>query len=113
VTPPIRSQNVSTWLRRTTPTKAENGIVIVLQFLMKESINNLLGTDNADLEPYQMVVRAVVVFFLALGYVRSGGLRMVGKQSAYDALTALMLGAILGKAVVSHDSFWAPCSPLW
>ena len=30
---------------------------------------------------------------------------MLGRQSAFDSLTALMLGAILGKAVISHDSF--------
>jgi uncharacterized membrane protein YcaP (DUF421 family) len=52
-----------------------------------------------------MAARAAVVFFLAFVYVRTGGLRMLGKQSAFDSLTALMLGTMLGKAVVSHDSF--------
>ena len=72
---------------------------------MKEYLNYLLGLDDSNLEPYQMVIRAAFVFFLVLAYVRTGGLRMVGRQSAFDTLTALMLGAILGKAVVSHDSF--------
>lgn len=72
---------------------------------MKEYFNYLLGFDNSDVEPHQMAARAAVVFFLALAYVRTGGLRMLGRQSAYDSLTALMLGAILGKAVVTHDSF--------
>ena len=73
---------------------------------MKEFFDYLLGTNGSSVEPYQMAIRAALVFFIALTYVRSGGLRMVGKQSAYDTLTALMLGAILGRAVVSHDSFW-------
>src|SRR5688572_23911337 len=73
---------------------------------MKDALNYLLGTDNDTVEPYQMAIRAALVFFLALAYIRSGGLRMVGRQSAYDTLTALMLGAIMGRAVVSHDSFW-------
>ncbi len=30
---------------------------------------------------------------------------MLGRLSAYDSLTALILGAILGKAVVTNDSF--------
>lgn len=72
---------------------------------MKDLLNYLLGFDNSIVEPHQMAARAAVVFFLALAYVRTGGLRMLGKQSAYDSLTALMLGAILGKAVVSPDSF--------
>ena len=72
---------------------------------MNEYLNYLLGFDNANLQPQQMAARAAVVFFIALVYVRTGGLRMLGKQSAYDSLTALMLGAILGKAVVSQDSF--------
>jgi len=72
---------------------------------MHEYLNYLLGFDDANLEPHQMAARAAVVFSLALVYVRTGGLRMIGKQSAYDSLTALILGAMLGKAVVSHDSF--------
>ena len=72
---------------------------------MNEYLNYLIGFDNADLQSHQMAARAAVVFFIALIYVRTGGLRMLGKQSAFDSLTALMLGAILGKAVVSHDSF--------
>ena len=72
---------------------------------MTEYLNYLLGFDNANLQPHQMAARAAVVFFLALVYVRTGGLRMLGKQSAFDSLTALMLGTMLGKAVVSHDSF--------
>ena len=73
---------------------------------MKEYLNYLLGFENSNVEPYQMAVRAALVFFLALAYVRTGGLRMLGRQSAYDSLTALMLGAILGRAVVSQDSFF-------
>ena|SRR6218665_1609971 len=72
---------------------------------MKEYLNHLLGFDNNVVETHQMAVRAAVVFFIALTYVRTGGLRMLGRQSAFDSLTALMLGAILGKAVVSPDSF--------
>jgi uncharacterized membrane protein YcaP (DUF421 family) len=73
---------------------------------MKEYLNYLLGFDNNFVEPHQMAARAAIVFFIALTYVRTGGLRMLGKQSAYDSLTGLMLGAILGKAVVSPDSFF-------
>ena len=72
---------------------------------MKENLNYLLGFDESNVEAHQMAVRAAVVFFIALTYVRTGGLRMLGRQSAFDSLTALMLGAILGKAIISPDSF--------
>lgn len=72
---------------------------------MKVFFNYLIGFDNNYVEPHQMAVRAALVFFIALIFVRTGGLRMLGRQSAFDSLTALMLGAILGKAVISHDSF--------
>jgi uncharacterized membrane protein YcaP (DUF421 family) len=72
---------------------------------MVNFLDNFFGLVSDEVKPYQMAVRAAFVFFLALAYVRTGGLRMLGRQSAYDSLTALILGAILGKAVVSPDSF--------
>ncbi len=72
---------------------------------IKENINLLLGLDNSGLEPHQMCARAIVVFFIALTYVRIGGIRMLGKQSAYDTLTTLILGAMMGKAIISTESF--------
>ena len=54
---------------------------------MTEYLNYLLGFDNANLQPHQMAARAAVVFFLARVYVRTGGLRMLGKQSAFYSLT--------------------------
>jgi hypothetical protein len=58
---------------------------------MIEYLNYLLGFENSTVEPHQMAARAAFVFFLALAYVRIGGLRMLGRQSAFDSLTALML----------------------
>jgi uncharacterized membrane protein YcaP (DUF421 family) len=72
---------------------------------LTENLNHLLGLDDSGLEPHQMCARAIVVFFMALTYMRIGGLRMLGKQSAYDTLTTLILGAMLGKAIISTDSF--------
>lgn len=72
---------------------------------MIETLNYLFGYDNINLQSHQMAARAAVVFFIVLAYVRTGGLRMLGRQSAFDSLTALMLGSILGRAIVTHDSF--------
>ncbi len=69
-----------------------------------EFLNNLFGLDTQRLSECQMVVRAVVAFFTALIFIRIAGIRTLGKQSAFDTLTLLMLGAIMGRAVVSAQS---------
>src|SRR5215216_202647 len=68
-------------------------------------INDLLGLDTENLLPYQMCARAFIIFIIALVFVRISGLRMLGKQSSFDHLTVLMLGAILGRSIVASQSF--------
>ena len=68
-----------------------------------EFIENLFGLDEHKLETYQMIARAVVIFFVALLLIRVSGIRTLGKQSAFDNLTALILGAIMGRAIVSAE----------
>lgn len=68
-------------------------------------IEDLLGLTGGAPNDYQMACRAFVVFFLSLAFVRIAGIRIFGKQTAFDTLTALMLGAIMGRACVSDQSF--------
>ena len=71
-----------------------------------EFLNNLLGLEVEKLEPYQMAARAFIIFFIALLMIRIAGIRTFGKQTAFDTLTSLMLGAIIGRAVVTNQSFF-------
>ncbi len=60
------------------------------------------GIDEEELSHMaQMATRAVVVFVVSLLYIRIAGMRTFGQQSPFDHLTALMLGAIMGKGVVT------------
>ena len=68
-----------------------------------ELIKNLLGIEVGKLQTFQMVDRAIVIFFVAILLVRISGIRTLGKQNAFDNLTALMLGAIMGRAVVAAE----------
>ena len=68
-----------------------------------EAIENLFGLDVQKLETYQMISRAVVIFFISLVLVRISGIRTLGKQNAFIIFTALMLGAIMGRAIVSAE----------
>jgi uncharacterized membrane protein YcaP (DUF421 family) len=69
-------------------------------------LDNLPGLHAEKLEAYQMAVRAVIIFFTALILIRIAGIRTLGKQSAFDTLTSLMLGAIMGRAIVTDQSFF-------
>jgi uncharacterized membrane protein YcaP (DUF421 family) len=71
-----------------------------------ELVNDLLGLDTEKLESYQMASRAIVIFFMSLILLRISGIRTLGRQSAFDTLTSLMLGSIMGRAVVAEQSFF-------
>jgi uncharacterized membrane protein YcaP (DUF421 family) len=64
----------------------------------------LLGLNAVELQPHQMCVRAVVIFFISLFIIRISAIRVFGKFSAFDNITMLMLGAIMGRAVVTTQS---------
>ena len=74
--------------------------------LSMELLNELLGLHEEKLNTYQMCFRALVLFFVALIYVRIAGLRTFGRTSSFDKITALILGAILGRAIVSNQPFF-------
>lgn len=70
-------------------------------------INEILGLNSDKLTFYQMMARAAFVFFIALLFVCIAGIRTLGKHTVFDQLTILMLGAILGRAIVSEQPFFS------
>ncbi|HET9137313.1 MAG TPA: YetF domain-containing protein [Candidatus Kapabacteria bacterium] len=62
-------------------------------------IEELFGSSR-DLSILQMADRAVVVFLLALIFIRIAGIRAFGMKSAFDNIIILLLGAILSRVVV-------------
>ena len=67
-------------------------------------LTNILGLNEHDLKSYQMVARAIIMFFSGLTLLRMSVIRMLGKQSAFDHLTVLVLGAIMGRGIVTNQS---------
>ena len=67
-------------------------------------LTNILGLNENDLKSYQMVARAIIMFFSGLTLLRMSVIRMLGKQSAFDHLTVLVLGAIMGRGIVTNQS---------
>jgi uncharacterized membrane protein YcaP (DUF421 family) len=54
-----------------------------------------------------MSVRAFCAFFIILLLIRLGGMRIFGKQSAFDSIVTIMLGAIMSRGVVGASHFFS------
>jgi len=59
------------------------------------------------LNPMQMTLRALVVFFIALVLIRIAGRRAFGQRSPFDYVVGILLGATLSRAVVGASPFVA------
>ena len=68
-------------------------------------ISTVFG-HGRDLDVLQMCARAFVVFFIALGLVRLGGMRAFGHKTAFDAIIVIALGAVLSRAITGVSPFW-------
>lgn len=69
----------------------------------------LIGEGAETLTPLQMGIRAALVFIVALVLIRFSGRRAFGQRSPFDMVIAILLGAILSRAIVESDiSFFGP-----
>jgi uncharacterized membrane protein YcaP (DUF421 family) len=73
-------------------------------YKMEETIAKIFGTGE-NLSSAQMMLRAFIMFFIALILIRVSGMRSFGSKSAFDNIIVIMLGAILSRAVVGASSF--------
>ena len=60
---------------------------------------------GSDLNCLQMSCRAAACFFIALILIRFTGMRVFGIKSAFDTCIIIMLGAVMGRAVVGASPF--------
>jgi uncharacterized membrane protein YcaP (DUF421 family) len=68
---------------------------------------DLLGLDQKDLLWYQMMIRAILVFIIALVYIRIAGMRTFGTKSSFDVVLSITMGAVLSRAISGHYPFFA------
>ena len=68
------------------------------------TLDQLFG-HGEQLTPLQMGFRAFIMFFIALLLIRIAGMRTFGKNSAFDTIIGIMLGAVLSRAVIGASPF--------
>jgi uncharacterized membrane protein YcaP (DUF421 family) len=71
---------------------------------MEEFLQLVFGVGR-DLTIGHMAARAFVMFFIALVVIRISGMRSFSSMSAIDNIVAIMLGALLTRAVVGVSPF--------
>ena len=69
-------------------------------------IDELLGLSLHELAWHHMVIRAVIVFALAIMLIRVTGMRTFGTQSAFDVVLSITIGGILSRCVTGHYPFF-------
>ncbi len=74
---------------------------------MFDVMDKVLGLHLNELEWNHMMVRSVVVFLYAIILMRIAGMRTFGTKSAFDIVFGITIGAILGRAIMGHYSFFA------
>lgn len=65
----------------------------------------ILFGQGKDLTVLQMCTRAVVVFYLTLVIMRLSGRRSFGQRTTFDQVVAILLGAVISRAVVGASPF--------
>ncbi len=74
-----------------------------------ETFMHLSGLDinGPSLNFYQMGIRAIIVFFIALIFIRIAGMRVFGKKSSFDIVLGIVLGALLSRGITGASPFFA------
>ena len=70
-----------------------------------DALQSALGMDADELGVLHMVLRALVVYPLAIAIVRFGDKRLIGTTAAFDFLLAIMIGSVISRAITGSAPF--------
>jgi len=68
-------------------------------------LSDALGLDAASLGVVQMALRTVIVYVIALAFVRIGDKRFLGRSTAFDVVVGIMFGSIMSRAITTAEGF--------
>jgi uncharacterized membrane protein YcaP (DUF421 family) len=73
-----------------------------------EPISNILGLEQQqDLDWYQMVLRGIIVYIIALVLIRIAGMRAFGTRTPFETVLTITIGAILSRCITGHYPFFS------
>ena len=72
---------------------------------MAMGLHDLIGMDAHVILWWQMVIRALCIFFAALLLVRLGSTRIYGKLGSLDIVLSIILGSTLSRALTANAPF--------
>lgn len=78
-----------------------------MDLVLPEAVRHGLGLDAETLAFGQMAVRGVITFAAGIAMVRVGGRRFLGKDTSFDVLLSIILGAVLAAGITGSAPFFA------
>ena len=72
---------------------------------IEDVLFSIIGPDSKDILWWQMGIRGILIFVLALLMVRYGDKRIFGKSAAFDIVLGIILGSILSRAITGNSPF--------
>ena len=72
---------------------------------INEFINNLLGPTGVPPGMEQMCLRAIIIFFITLFYVRVAGLRLLSRYTPIDFVFSIIFCDVMSKAITGSTAF--------
>jgi uncharacterized membrane protein YcaP (DUF421 family) len=71
-------------------------------------LNSLLGLEleSKDINFWQMSLRAVIVFILAIMMLRIGHKRFMGRNTALDVMLGIVFGSLVSRAITGNAPFF-------
>ena len=70
-------------------------------------LTTLLGLDIEELAWHQMMFRAILIFLLAMIFIRVSGMRSFGTRAPFDVVLSITIGGILSRCITGHYPFFA------
>jgi uncharacterized membrane protein YcaP (DUF421 family) len=70
------------------------------------TMGELIGVGNDNLTMWQIGLRALTIYIIAILLVKAGEKRFMGKNTAFDMILGIILGSVLSRAVTGNASFF-------
>lgn len=65
-----------------------------------------IGRDGTDILWWQMTIRALLLFLVALAVIRLGARRAFGRNTAFDTVLAVIVGSNVSRAITGNSAFF-------